>query len=101
MIMTGGMNTYILDLASRAAVLGADDKLAAQLGDGEETDDATNQPGCQTNPALFAEPHVLSCVSKGNPYIAEWIPTGRPLTYRHAPALWRPRWNDSGAFQAD
>jgi hypothetical protein len=50
---------YILDLASRVTILDAHDKLAAQLGDGKETDGKTNRPDCQTDPALFAAPHAL------------------------------------------
>jgi hypothetical protein len=52
--------TYILDLASRAAVQHADDNLASQLGDGKETDSMTNRPDRQTNPALFAAPHAFN-----------------------------------------
>jgi hypothetical protein len=57
---------YIPDLASRVTILDADDNLAAQLGDGKETDGKTNRPDSQTNPALFAAPHSLSVDSEGN-----------------------------------
>ena len=81
------MNEHIYDLASRPAVPEADNDLAAQLGNGEETDNATNQPRTKLAPTLFAEPHVFSCGSQGNPYIAEWIPTGRPRKLKTRPPL--------------
>ncbi len=46
--------------ASRVSDQDANDHLAAQLGDGKETDDAANCPESQTNPALFAAPHAFS-----------------------------------------
>ena len=46
--------------ASRVSERDANDRLAAQLGDGKETDDATNRPESQTNPALFAAPHAFA-----------------------------------------
>lgn len=52
--------SYFPDLASRVAIPRADDNLAAQLGDGKETDSMTNRPDCQTSPALFAAPHALA-----------------------------------------
>jgi peptidylamidoglycolate lyase len=77
---------YIPDLASRVTILDAEDNLAAQLGDGKETDSKTNRPDNQTNPALFAAPHALTVDSKGNFYVLEWIPTGRPRKFKHVPA---------------
>jgi peptidylamidoglycolate lyase len=77
---------YIPDLASRVTILDAEDNLAAQLGDGKETDGKTNRPDNQTNPALFAAPHALTVDSKGNLYVLEWIPTGRPRKFKHVPA---------------
>jgi DNA-binding beta-propeller fold protein YncE len=77
---------FIPDLASRVTILDADDNLAAQLGDGKETDGKTNRPDCQTNPALFAAPHALSVDSKGSLYVVEWIPTGRPRKFKRVPA---------------
>jgi peptidylamidoglycolate lyase len=77
---------YIPDLASRVTILDADDNLAAQLGDGKETDGKTNRPDCQTDPALFAAPHALTVDSKGSFYAVEWIATGRPRKFKHVPA---------------
>jgi hypothetical protein len=73
-------------LASRVTIRDAEDDLAAQLGDGKETDDRTNRPDDQTNPALFAAPHALTEDSKGNFFVLEWIPTGRPRKFKHVPA---------------
>jgi hypothetical protein len=39
---------------------GTDENLAAQLGDGKETDDMTNRLDSQTDPALFAAPHFFT-----------------------------------------
>jgi len=77
---------YIPDLASRVTILDADDKVAAQLGDGKETDGRTDRPDQQTNPSLFAAPHALTVDSKGNFYVVEWISTGRPRKFKHVPA---------------
>lgn len=77
---------FIPDLASRVTILDADDGVAAQLGDGKEADGKTNRPDNQTNPALFAAPHALTVDSKGNFYVLEWIPTGRPRKFKHVPA---------------
>src|SRR5271170_7773860 len=70
--------SYISDLASRVTIPDADNKLAAQLGDGKETDGTTNRPYYQTNPALFAAPHFLSVGSEENFCVVEWIPGVRP-----------------------
>src|ERR1700722_12740421 len=78
--------SYLSDLARRVTIADADDKLAAQLGDGKETDRTTNRPYYQTNPALFAAPHPLSVDSEGSFYVVEWIPTGRPRKFKHVPA---------------
>jgi hypothetical protein len=69
---------HISDLARRVAIADAGDNLAAQLGDGKETDGTTNRPYYQTNPALFAAPHFLSVGSEENFCVVEWIPDGRP-----------------------
>jgi hypothetical protein len=74
---------YFPDLASRVTMLDADDNLAAQLGDGKETDGKTNRPDSQTNPALFAAPHALSVDAKGNMDVVEWMATGRPRQFQH------------------
>jgi hypothetical protein len=77
---------YIPDLAARVTILDAQDGVAAQLGDGKETDSKTDRPDNQTNPALFAAPHALNLDSKDNLYVVEWIPAGRPRKFKHVPA---------------
>jgi hypothetical protein len=74
------------DLASRATMLDANNNLAAQLGDGKETNGTTNRPYYQTNPALFAAPHFLSADSNENFCVVGWIPAGRPRNFKYMPA---------------
>ncbi len=69
---------HISDLARRVTIADTGDSLAAQLGDGKETDGKTNRPYYQTNPALFAAPHFLSVDSEQNFCVVERIPDGRP-----------------------
>jgi peptidylamidoglycolate lyase len=78
-------NLFIPDLASRVTILDAHDQVVAQLGDGREADGKTNKPDIQSNPALFIAPHALTVDSKGNFYVVEWVPTGRPRKFIHAP----------------
>jgi len=73
------------DLASRVTILDADDNLAAQLGDGKETDGTTNWPVYQTNPALFAAPHSLSVDSKGDSNVVDGMSAGRRRRFKHVP----------------
>jgi hypothetical protein len=78
-------NLYIPDLASRVTILDPKDQLVTHLGDGKQADGKTNKPDNQTNPALFAAPHAMCVDSKGNLYVVEWIPTGRPRKFKHTP----------------
>jgi peptidylamidoglycolate lyase len=76
---------YIPDLAARVTILDADDTLAAHLGDGKEADGKTNRKDAQTNPALFAAPHAMCVDSRGDLYVLEWVPFGRPRKFKHTP----------------
>jgi len=76
---------FIPDLASRVTIFDADDRFVAHLGDGKEADGKTNKPDNQTNPALFAAPHAMCVDSRGDFYVVEWVPTGRPRKFRHTP----------------
>jgi DNA-binding beta-propeller fold protein YncE len=76
---------FIPDLASRVTIFDADDRFVAHLGDGKEADGKTNKPDNQTNPALFAAPHAMCVDSRGDFYVVEWLPFGRPRKFRHAP----------------
>jgi hypothetical protein len=77
---------YIPDLASRVTIIDADDKCAAQLGDGKQADGKTDRPDNKTNPALFAAPHALTVDSEGSFYVVEWVNFGRPRKFKHTPA---------------
>ena len=70
---------YIPDLASRVTVFDADDKVAAQLGDGKGV------PRTQDRPEVFFAPHALTVDSKGDLYVLEWVPEGRLRKFRHTP----------------
>ncbi len=72
---------YIPDLASRVTIMDAKDQLVAHLGDGKDQKDN------QTNPAFFAKPHAMCVDSRGDLYVIEWIPTGRPRKFRHTPVV--------------
>jgi hypothetical protein len=77
--------SYLSDLARRVTIADAHDNLAAQLGDGKETDGTTNRPYYQTNPALFAAPHALAVDSVGDSCVVEWITEGSPRKFKHLP----------------
>lgn len=70
---------YIPDLASRVTVIDHDDNVVAQLGDGKDKKDK------DTNPGLFAAPHALTVDSRGDLYVVEWVPFGRPRKFKHMP----------------
>lgn len=72
-------NIFIPDLAARVTIIDQDDKVVAQLGDGKDKKDN------ETNPALFTHPHALTVDSRGDLYVVEWVPTGRPRKFKHVP----------------
>jgi len=78
-------HTYIPDLGSVVTILNAADKPVAHLGDGKKIDGKTDKPDNKTNPALFATPHALCVDSRGDFYVVEWLPHGRPRKFRHVP----------------
>jgi DNA-binding beta-propeller fold protein YncE len=77
---------YIPDLGSRVTILDADGKLVTHLGDGREADGKTARADNATNPALFAAPHAMCVDSRGDLYVLEWVPFGRPRKFKHVPA---------------
>ena len=77
---------YIPDLGSRVTILDADGKLVTHLGDGREPDGKTAKKDNSTNPALFAAPHAMCVDSRGDLYVLEWVPFGRPRKFKHTPA---------------
>jgi hypothetical protein len=65
---------YVPELDARVTILDADDKVVAHLGDGAKV---KNDERGKT-PEVFATPHALTVDSKGNLYVIEWLPFGRP-----------------------
>jgi hypothetical protein len=76
---------YIPDLGGVVTILDGADKVVAHLGDGKRLDGKTDKPNNQTDPALFATPHAITVDSKGNFYVVEWLPFGRPRKFKHSP----------------
>lgn len=66
---------YIPELGSRVSIIDADDKVVARLGDGAGDKQAS------TKPEKFATPHALTVSSKGDLYVIEWLPFGRPRKF--------------------
>jgi DNA-binding beta-propeller fold protein YncE len=73
---------YVPELGARVSVLDADDRIVARLGDGADVKPAD----IGKHPAKFATPHALTVDSKGDLYVIEWLPFGRPRKFRHTPA---------------
>jgi sugar lactone lactonase YvrE len=74
--------TYVADLAARVTVLDEKDRVVAQLGDGLEQAKAKADPAAY--PEAFFAPHAVALDSKGNLYVIEWLPTGRPRKFKPA-----------------
>jgi hypothetical protein len=75
---------YIPDLAARVTILDEHDKVVAHLGDGLELRNKKEDPA--KHPEAFFTPHALTLDSKGDLYVIEWLPTGRPRKFRPAGA---------------
>jgi hypothetical protein len=69
---------YVPELGQRVSVLDPNDKVVARLGDGAAVKDITKPEVYAKHPDKFALPHALTLDSKGNLYVLEWVPTGRP-----------------------
>lgn len=67
---------FIPDLAARVTILDEHDKVVAHLGDGLELRNKKEDPG--KHAGAFFTPHALTLDSKGNLYVIEWLPNGRP-----------------------
>ena len=57
-------------------ILDENDKVVAHLGDGLELRNKKEDPA--KHPEAFFFPHALTLDSKGNLYVIEWLPNGRP-----------------------
>lgn len=73
---------YIPELGARVSIMDAKDKYVARLGDGADVKAAD----IQQHPDKFATPHALTVDSRGDLYVIEWLPFGRPRKFRHTPA---------------
>ncbi|HEY1375367.1 MAG TPA: hypothetical protein VGF55_01155 [Gemmataceae bacterium] len=73
---------YVPELGARVSILDADDKYIARLGDGADVKAAD----IKKHPDKFATPHALTVDSRGDLYVIEWLPFGRPRKFRHTPA---------------
>src|SRR5262245_23054867 len=72
---------YVPELGQRVSIYDAEDKPVARLGDGKGF-----EKEIQKHPDKFAFPHALTLDSKGDLYVIEWVPFGRPRKFRHTPA---------------
>lgn len=75
---------YIPELGARVTVFDGHDKPVARLGDGSGVKDINKT--YEQHPDKFALPHALTLDSKGNLYVIEWVPTGRPRKFVRTPA---------------
>jgi hypothetical protein len=75
---------YVPELDARVSIFDADDKVVAQLGDGQkEKADINKGP---SHPDKFGFPHALTVSSTGDLYVLEWVPYGRVRKLKHTPA---------------
>ncbi len=74
---------YIPELGARVSILDDKDKLVARLGDGSGLKKGED---VRKHPEMFSTPHALTVDSKGDLYVIEWLPYGRPRKFRHTPA---------------
>lgn len=72
---------YIPELGARVSIYGGDDKPVARLGDGKGFEKEITK-----HPDKFAAPHALTVDSRGDLYVIEWVPFGRPRKFKHTPA---------------
>ena len=66
------------DLVKTVSVLNREDKIVAQLGDGNAPD---------ASPTAFQAPHALTVDSEGSLYVVEWVPDARLRKFKHTPAV--------------
>lgn len=72
-----GGHLYVPELAQRVSIFDAADRPVARLGDG-----AGKQKDYAQHPEAFAFPHALAVDSRGDLYVIEWVPDGRPRKFR-------------------
>ena len=73
---------YIPELGARVSIIDAADQVMARIGDGSKV----KKEELKDHPEAFATPHALAVDSRGDLYVVEWLPYGRPRKFRHTPA---------------
>lgn len=73
---------YVPELGARVSILDAHDNVLARLGDGA----GVKQEERANRPELFFAPHALTVDSRGDLYVIEWVPDGRPRKFKHTPS---------------
>ena len=73
---------YVPELGSRVTIYDADDKPVVRMGDGKGID----AKEIAKHPDKFAFPHALTVDSRGDLYVIEWVPFGRPRKFKRTPA---------------
>ncbi|MBL9083123.1 MAG: hypothetical protein JNK76_15010 [Planctomycetales bacterium] len=73
---------YVPELNARVSILDAKDQVVAQLGDGK----GLKKEEAAQHPEAFFTPHALALDSRGDLYVVEWLPDGRPRKFKHTPA---------------
>ena len=68
---------YVPELGARVSIINSEDKIVASFGDGSKA----KKDEADKHPDKFFTPHALSLDSKGNLYILEWLPNGRPRKF--------------------
>jgi len=83
---TRGPLLFIPDLESRVTILDRDDRLVTHLGDGRSVNPTDGKATVAQTENTFQAPHALCLDSRGDLYVVEWLPYGRPRRFRHTPA---------------
>lgn len=73
---------YVPELGARVSIIDPDDRIVAQLGDGQGIKPAD----IQNHPDKFATPHALTVASNSDLYVLEWLPYGRPRKFKPMPS---------------
>jgi hypothetical protein len=77
----GGL-MYVPELGARVSIIDESDKIVASLGDGT----GAKKEQAAEHPDKFFTPHALTLDSRGNLYVIEWLPSGRPRKFAPTPA---------------
>lgn len=72
---------YVPELSARVSIIDAQDQVVARLGDGL----GIKKEEIGQHPEAFAAPHALTLDSRGDLYVIEWLPSGRPRKFIHTP----------------